>query len=198
MKLLKKNLPVQRGYIVTVKNLEVFSLPAVQQEVRTAITIRDIVMNMMIIDAKVEIKEKIIAKCEMNIIIEKMEREVFIIADNIISPLGESTMQNFNAIKNGETGIKKHFNTSIADKPFYASLFEPQKKFNENELAGFTKFEEMLIATISKTIQQTNIDLKSEKVILIISSTKGNISLLETETYNLELEKRIALHTSAK
>ncbi len=194
----KKNMPVERGYIVAVKNFEVFSLPAVQQEIHTAITIRDIVMNIMVVDATVENNEKIIAKCEMNIMIEKTEREVFIIADNIISPLGNTTTENFTAIKNGETGIKKHFNAAIADKPFYASLFEPQKKFIENELSDFTKFEVMLIATISNTIQQTEIDIKNEKLILIISSTKGNISLLETETYNLELENRIALHTSAK
>ena len=33
---------------------------------------------------------------------------------------------------------------------------------------------------------------------LIISSTKGNISLLETEANNEALKKRIALHTSAQ
>ena len=37
-----------------------------------------------------------------------------------------------------------------------------------------------------------------KKTILIISSTKGNISLLETETYNDALNKRISLNTSAK
>ncbi len=194
----KKNMPVERGYIVAVKNFEIISLPAIGEEIRTTITIRDIVMNMMVIDATVENNEKIIAKCEMNIMIEKPAREVFITADNIISPLGDTTKENFDRIKNGQTGIKKHCNTSIADTAFYASLFEQGKIFLQNEANAFTKFEEMLIATISNTIQQTNIDLKNEKLILIISSTKGNIGLLETETYTLDLEKRIALHTSAK
>lgn len=195
---LQKNKLIERGYIASVKNFEINSLPAVGEEIRTTITNLDTIMNMMVIGATVQSNEKIIATCEMTILIEKEVREVFVIADTIISPLGNTTIENFTAIKNGETGIKKHFNASIADKPFYASLLEPKKKFIENELTGFTKFEEMLIATISNTIQQTNIDLKNEKVILIISSTKGNISLLETEIYNLELEKRIALHTSAK
>ena len=37
-----------------------------------------------------------------------------------------------------------------------------------------------------------------KKTLLIISTTKGNISLLETEEYNNALKQRIALHTSAK
>ncbi|MFZ1800650.1 MAG: beta-ketoacyl synthase N-terminal-like domain-containing protein, partial [Chitinophagaceae bacterium] len=163
----------------------------------TSITIRDTVMQMMVISATVFCNEIMIAQCDMNIMIEKKELEVFIVADSIISPLGNSTSENFIAIKNGQSGIKKHNDMSISLAPFYASLFEPGKIFLQNNVTGFTKFEEMLIAAISNTIEQTSIDIKSEKLILVISSTKGNIVLLETEPYNLELEKRIALHSSA-
>ncbi|MFZ1798669.1 MAG: 3-hydroxyacyl-ACP dehydratase, partial [Chitinophagaceae bacterium] len=49
----KKNRPVARGFIASVKNFEVISLPAVGQEIRTSITIRDTVMQMMGISATV-------------------------------------------------------------------------------------------------------------------------------------------------
>jgi 3-oxoacyl-[acyl-carrier-protein] synthase-1 len=46
-------------------------------------------------------------------------------------------------------------------------------------------------------LQGTGISTSDKKTILIISSTKGNIGLLETEAYNQELERRISLNTSA-
>ena len=47
-------------------------------------------------------------------------------------------------------------------------------------------------------LQNSGINAGDQKTILIISSTKGNISLLESETPSKELNKRIALTTSAK
>jgi hypothetical protein len=41
-------------------------------------------------------------------------REVYIISDNIVSPLGVYTTENFTALKNGFSGIKQHHNTAIS------------------------------------------------------------------------------------
>lgn len=193
-----KNSPVEKGFIVAVKNFVVHSLPAVGQQIRTSITIQENVMNLTVIHATVSCIEKIIATCEMSILIEEMKRETFIIADHILSPLGNSTEENFNAIKNGQSGIKKHTNISISEKPFYASLLEQDNKYLSGTQNGFTKFEKMLVATIKDLSHQIEIDFKSERLLLIISSTKGNIHLLETENYNSDLENKIALPTSAK
>jgi 3-oxoacyl-[acyl-carrier-protein] synthase-1 len=64
--------------------------------------------------------------------------------------------------------------------------------------SGVTRFEQLLIESVTEALQQTDLDVKDKKNILIVSSTKGNISLLETEEYSEELKKRIALTTSAK
>ena len=45
----------------------------------------------------------------------------------------------------------------------------------------YTKYEQLLLASISNAIEKAGIDVKDKKTVLIISSTKGNISLLETE-----------------
>ena len=121
--------------------------------------------------------------------------EVFIASDNIVSPLGSTTAENFRQLKENLSGIKQH-NTSFSPQPFYASLFEENSVYNVT--GNYTKYEQLLIASISNAINNIEIDVKSEKTVLIISSTKGNISLLETETYNDNLKQRISLYNSAK
>jgi len=122
-------------------------------------------------------------------------KEVFVVADNIISPIAFSTGENFAKLVQGITGVQQHINTAIHAAPFYASLFENNNFTKHN---NYTKFEELLIASIQIAVQQTNINPADTKTLLILSTTKGNISLLETGTYNSSLQQRIALTTSAK
>lgn len=122
-------------------------------------------------------------------------KEVFIVADNIISPLGNTTAENFAELVQGISAVKQHTNIQIADEPFYAALFDTGKNFTGDD--SYTKFEQLLIASITNVLQQSGVNPADKKTLLIISTTKGNISLLETEVYNESLKKRMALHTSA-
>lgn len=124
-------------------------------------------------------------------------RDVFIVADNILSPIGHTTRENFDQLKNGTSGIVVHQKKAIADKPFYASLCGPDC-FTVADHEQYSRFERLLINSISAVLKNCNIGPGDAKTGLIISSTKGNISLLESEIYNPELRKRIALTTSAK
>ena len=123
--------------------------------------------------------------------------DVFIIADNIFSPLGFSSVENFTQLKKSVSGVKKHDDATMSEQPFYAALFDKQDSFI-NDQNRYTRFEKLLIASISDALQNSGIFAGDKKTILIISSTKGNISLLESETYNKESNKRISLTTSAK
>ena len=120
---------------------------------------------------------------------------VFVAADNITSPIGLTTAENFQRVSKGISGIKLHNDKAIADKPFQSSLFEPDQ-FKTN--STYTKFEQLLIASIKDALANCSIDPTNKKTGLIISTTKGNISLLETEENTDALKKRIALPTSAK
>src|SRR6185369_2536281 len=104
-------------------------------------------------------------------------KEVFIVADNIISPIGNTTTENFANLVRDISAVKQHTNMQMADEPFYAALFDAGKDFTGNN--SYTKFEELLIASIAEVLQQSDVDPASEKTMLIISTTKGNISLLE-------------------
>ncbi len=125
--------------------------------------------------------------------------DVFIAADNIFSPLGSTTAANFEQLKKGVSGVRKQENPAMSDQPFFASLFEGSENFIKcNDKTTYTKFEQLLIASMADALTDSGIAPGDKKTILIISTTKGNISLLETETVNPSLQKRIALHHSAK
>ncbi|WP_121202024.1 beta-ketoacyl-[acyl-carrier-protein] synthase family protein [Mucilaginibacter gracilis] len=119
---------------------------------------------------------------------------VYVVSDNIISPIGLTTDANFEQIKKGVSGIGLHHDTQMAALPFYASLFKAGA-YADN--AVYTKFEQLLIASIEQALQNTTADIAGSKTGLIISSTKGNIGLLENNIQTPQLNKRIALHTSA-
>jgi len=126
-------------------------------------------------------------------------QEVFIVSDNILSPIGVTTAENFERLTNNISGVQLHDDISLSDQPFYASLFDNTHQFiKDNGDISYTKFEQLLIASISNALENSGIDTSDKKTILIISSTKGNISLLEANTFDQALKKRIALHTSAK
>ena len=127
-----------------------------------------------------------------------MEQDVFVVADNVLSPIGKTTTENFDRLKNNISGVREHYDPAISSRPFYASIFDKSEAFIESDETGFTKFEQLLITSITGALKNTGVDVADKKTILIISSTKGNISLLETQKNTPELQKRIALSTSAK
>jgi 3-oxoacyl-[acyl-carrier-protein] synthase-1 len=123
--------------------------------------------------------------------------EVYIIADNIFSPLGATTAENFETVKKGESGLQQHINPAISNNTFCASLLSNNGWLEHIDL-GYTKFEYLLIESIGKALAESGLQPTDKDTVLIISTTKGNISLLETEEYNEALVNRIALTTSAK
>ena len=124
--------------------------------------------------------------------------DIYIASDNITSPIGSTTAENFSNLIENKSGIKLHSDTTLSDDPFYASLFEKKYSFIHDNLGAYTKFEQLLIASIGNALENSEMDHTNKDTILIISSTKGNIDLLEHHTFNPELKKRMALHTSAK
>jgi 3-oxoacyl-[acyl-carrier-protein] synthase-1 len=130
-----------------------------------------------------------------------MMREVFIVSDNIISPLGFTTEKNFYQLRQNKSAIERHVREKFSTQPFYASLLsdEQNETLNNASVNGeFTKFEKLLINSITQAVMDTDVDVASAETIIIISTTKGNISLLETEANSPQLQQRIALHNSAR
>jgi 3-oxoacyl-[acyl-carrier-protein] synthase-1 len=115
---------------------------------------------------------------------------VYIVSDNIYSPLGSSTTENFAQLLAGHSGIKLHHKKEIHPEPFYASLFDDLVPTEE-----FTRFELMLVRSITDALSNADIDITDPSTGIIISTTKGNISLIEHKHFD---EERVPLHESAK
>jgi 3-oxoacyl-[acyl-carrier-protein] synthase-1 len=125
------------------------------------------------------------------------EPDIFVVADNILSPLGKTSAENFAQLKNNASGVKQHNDETLSPTPFFASLFDKDQIFIDAD-NNYTKFEQLLIVSITDALKISGINSQSKSTVLIISSTKGNISLLDTETNSADLQKRISLSTSAR
>jgi len=128
--------------------------------------------------------------------------DVYITADNIISSLGFNTQENISNIKKNITGIKLINDPILSPTPFYASLVDSERlhtnfeKLNQPE--KFTRFEQMAIISITDAIENSLVDIKDKRTLIIISTTKGNIDILEPSNQKIFDYKRIYLWETAK
>ena len=120
---IKQKIPVTVGYIGMVKNLEIFELPKINDELVTEVKIENQVLDMTVISGTVRRNGKVMAQCEMNIIVSKIVRNVFIVSDNIISPLGLTTAENFSQLKKGISGIREYHDIRISRSAFLCFSF---------------------------------------------------------------------------
>lgn len=108
---------------------------------------------------------------------------IYIGAENIISPLGNSASQNFEMLKNGISGIQLHEKIGFDGKDLFLS------KINDDQFNSFMmRFDTLLIESIKESLAQLYFDkIKKEDLIVIISSTKGNIDKLNKENEEFSL-----------
>lgn len=107
--------------------------------------------------------------------------EVFVAADNIISPLGATTAQNYAAVRAGVSGVKPALLAGAeAPLPVGAILPEQLEAFTTGmQVQDFPKFEQLVIASIAEALTHTDIRLSQPRTLLLLSTTKGNIDWLE-------------------
>ncbi len=129
----------------------------------------------------------------------------YVIADNIISPLGKTTEENLTAIADGRVALRKFAKGSFgtADE-FTASLDVEPSDISD----GLTDFENIAIKSIKKALAESrskgaHIDTSGSGTILILSTTKGNIEELMCDGVRLspsesatEIAKRIGFTTT--
>lgn len=118
------------------------------------------------------------------------------IADNIISPLGFSSTENYNSVKLGYTSLRKYEGVSKNSECFVASFIADRLLDDAcaailPDLKDYTKFEKIILLSAYKAISDSGIDASSSKVIFILSTTKGNVSMLSGEYPNIPEDREL-------
>lgn len=101
----------------------------------------------------------------------------YIIADNIISPLGETSEENYLSVKSGRSGIRAYEpGTCNIPEGFYASLlFEDFETLTLKSAQKAIANAQKNIENAQKTMGNARLELKGKRTAFILSSTKGNI-----------------------
>lgn len=121
-------------------------------------------------------------------------------AHNIISPLGFSSLENFEAILSGKSALQKHC-FDFSEKPFVCAKIDElqlgQHFSSLGNTAQYTCLEKMCLLSIQDVLKQSGLDLSRADTLLILSTTKGNIDILDKRYPDLPGD-RVYLHQLAK
>jgi len=117
---------------------------------------------------------------------------IYSIGDSIISPLAMTSCGNFEAVIRGESRLRYYEHAFGLPEPCYISLFEEERLDNafsalvDFGTGGYTKMEKAAILAANQAIEEANIAADRDNVIFILSTTKGNVDLLEDNPYEPE------------
>jgi len=131
-----------------------------------------------------------------------MKKDVFVIANQIVSALGVSLEENMHRIESKKTGISLIRNQNLSNEPLYCAPINwtrMEALFTEYNLSkDYTLFEKLMIYTAKLTFADLDIDLSAKDCLFVISTTKGNISLLDDNLAASYPSNRIHLWAAAE
>ena len=110
---------------------------------------------------------------------------IFNIGDNIISPIGWTTAENWSAVAAERIGLRSYTHRFGLPEPFFASLLDEEnldEKFSKlphNQEEKYTKVEKAAILSATDAVANAGINPADPQVIFVFSTTKGNVELLE-------------------
>ncbi len=148
-----------------------------------------------------------------------------LLSDNVISSFGFTTEANYLKVKQGVCGLQKFEGRFDLPEPFIASeidsaqLDEAFAKVNDDYLEviddyvhpnlqeeykaakygiRYTKLEKACIVSIADALKRTNIVLGKNDIYFILSTTKGNITLLDENERGKFKQEQMYLWRSAE
>lgn len=116
----------------------------------------------------------------------EMETMIKVSAENVITPLGFSSEETLNNILSGCSALRLHNNDFDLPEPFFGSLLNReliQDEFEKRSVEGsdLTMFEKLALLSALKALDNTSIDVSNNDVLIVLSTTKGNVSTLESD-----------------
>ena len=111
-----------------------------------------------------------------------MQKPVYIVNDHILSSIGASTESNWDNVLKEKSGIALIEPLFPSDQPIYGSQVLNYEKVS----AAATKLENMFLSSIQDVLRQTKIKSSHDRLLLFVSTTKGNIDLLNQKEKSSE------------
>ena len=131
-------------------------------------------------------------------------RRVYFGADNIITSLGFTTEENALQIQSGISGIKVYEDDKLSPGPVAFSAIDTEDldlHFSDTLLKSgipsseinFTRLEKMFLTSIGTALENSKVDPRDPRTIMVFSTTKGNIDLLNQQSAISNEKSRILL-----
>jgi len=109
-------------------------------------------------------------------------RRVVRISDNIVSPLGFSSEENYAAVRSGRTGVRRHEGAFGVPQPFAASLMDREVVMAEAARRGVPSglpfFDTVSILSAKLALEGSGVDPRSPRTAFLLSTIKGNVELI--------------------
>lgn len=126
-------------------------------------------------------------------------RQSYIPYHHIISSLGFDSKSNFEQLKNSQSGIKKHQRENGDD--YYSSIVDKEKiekQFSEiGDVNQHTTLEKMMLLSVNDILKKSNLKI-TDKIGLILATTKGNVDVLSSKSKFYHDRKRAYLSELGK
>ncbi len=119
---------------------------------------------------------------------------VYCIADNILSPLGATTAENYEALRAGRSlthGQSVALHSVLTSYASYSGRSEDDyvaSRFSDEQreklmIHGLTWFESLCYQSVTEALRHCTIDVASPRTLLVVSTTKANIDYLSAADY---------------
>ena len=111
-----------------------------------------------------------------------MMKEIYITDYNCVTPLGFDGESNWKALLEGKSGVALHKVIENQEAFFVSKIDseELEEEFNKHfDNQNFTRLEKMFLLSLKPLVERHQI---SDETAFILSTTKGNISLLKNES----------------
>ncbi|MGS0525400.1 hypothetical protein ACU8V7_09635 [Zobellia nedashkovskayae] len=110
---------------------------------------------------------------------------IYLSHNNIVSAYGFDSASAVDSIKNEVSGLSLVDDSKILPNPFYSSLI-PQNNLSKafqklNPQEDYTRLEQILLVSLANTLKESGLEL-TDRVGLIVSTTKGNIDVLDADS----------------
>jgi 3-oxoacyl-[acyl-carrier-protein] synthase-1 len=113
-------------------------------------------------------------------------RDIWVASDCVVSPLGNTTDENYRQVRAGKTGVKARHHDGISPLVYTASIDRSQA---DHKVSFFEAICRKAIDGV-----QAGVDMIPAGTLLVLSTTKGNVEYLESGQKD---DSGIFLHTVA-